>query len=386
MYFDHAATTQVSSRTINVMANSMAIDFGNPSSIHAFGLKTERAISKAREVLAKFLYTDSKHLIFTSGATESSNLVLKSVIEHTKPSQRHMITTQIEHPSVLEVFKYYELRGYTVTYLPVDAYGVVNREDLKSALTHETFLVSMMMVNNEVGSIQNIQELCKITHQFNQGIFFHTDAVQALGKFPINLEQLGVDGASFSAHKLHGPKGIGLLYVKHPHKLHPLQVGGGQEGNLRSGTQNVPGILGFSEAILEFQEMRDAYVKQLEVLKTHCLERLVKDFSDYMLLSPLTENHSNSIVSIAFKHVRSEVLVHELERQGIFVSSGSACSSHKKGAVSHVVSAMRIPKAYTEGVIRLSFSGTQTVSELDEAMDCIRDTIRNHREMTNRRR
>jgi cysteine desulfurase len=386
MYFDHAATTQVSNRTISVMANSMAVDFGNPSSIHSFGLKTERAITLARANIAKFLCIDPKHLIFTSGATESSNLVLKSVIEHTTPSQKHMITTQIEHPSVLQIFKYYEMKGYKVTYLPVNACGLVNLEDLKKALTDETFLVSIMMVNNEVGSIQKIKEMCAMTHQFDKKIFFHTDAVQAFGKLPINLDQLTVDAASFSAHKLHGPKGIGLLYVKQPHKLHPLQVGGGQESNLRSGTENVPGILGFSEAVVEFQEMRETYLNQLFVLKKYCLDRLAQEFSDYILLSPLTDEHSHSIVSIAFKNVRSEVLVHELEGQGIYVSSGSACSSHKKGAISHVVTAMRIPKAYTEGVIRISFSGTQALSQLEKAMDSMRDTIQNHREMTTRRR
>ncbi len=386
MYLDNAATTRVSKKAIDAMIHSMDLHYGNPSSIHAFGLMVEREIHHARHNIAHFLKTEPKNIVFTSGATESSNMVLQSIVTHAQSNKRHMITTQIEHPSVLEVFKSYENKGFKVTYLPCNQAGKVSCIDLIAALTPETFLVSIMMVNNEVGSIQPISELCAAAKSYSDDIFFHTDAVQALGKIEFSLERLNVDAASFSAHKLHGPKGVGALYLKTPYKLHPMVYGGRQEGNLRSGTENVPGILGFSEALIDFQNKRERILVQLALLKSTCIDFVTEYFKEVIVLSPLDDFHSDAIVSIAFRNVKSEVLVHELEKKGIYVSSGSACSSNKEGAISHVTTSMKIPKEYREGVIRISFSGEETMNAFVDVLQQILDTVNEHRKFINWRR
>lgn len=386
MYFDNAATTKVTRSAIDAMVQSMEVQYGNPSSSHQFGLTAERQINASRLTLAKYLSTDSKCLFFTSGATESSNMVLQKVIEHAKGNKRHMITTAIEHPSVLEIFRTYENKGFKVTYLPCDAYGLVSINALREALTEETFLVSIMMANNEVGSIQPIDAMVKAVKSYNETIFFHTDCVQGLGKLVIQLDRLGVDAASFSAHKLHGPKGVGLLFLKSPQKQHPLFYGGKQEHGLRSGTENVPGIIGFSEAIHTYQESELLYKERIRRLKQVCLECVRLDFKDVLILSPQDDNHLDAIVSLAFARIKSEVIVHSLESQGVYVSSGSACSSNKRSAVSHVVKSINVPKEFQDGVIRISFSKDQSEAELLQAMSILKNAIELHRTMTSWRK
>lgn len=365
-YFDHSATTPLFNEVTDTVLEVMKNYYGNPSSLHQLGTDAEQLMRRARRVISESLGVNGKQLIFTSGGTESNNLAIKGVAFQYQNRGKHLITTEIEHASVYESFKQLEKIGYQVTYLPVDYTGQVSVEDLQNALTDETILVSIMHVNNEVGRIQPIKEIASLLKKHKR-IFFHVDAIQSVGKIPVLPKDWGIDLMSVSAHKLNGPKGIGLLYFREGIKLFPLLSGGGQEAGYRSGTENVPLIVGMAKAI------RITMDKQMNN-RDH-LYRLRKKLTDFILQIPELkingsvdpEHIAPHIVHFSFTGMKSEVIVHALEKKGVYVSTRSACASTESKA-SRVLKAMGLSESNANSGIRISMSADH--SEEDIGMLC----------------
>ena len=320
----------------------MREDFGNPSSMHTKGVEAEHYIREAKDFFAKNLKVDEKEIYFTSGGTESNNLALIGSAMANKRSGNHLITTSVEHASVDNPMKYLEEQGFEVTYLPVDQDGIVSLEALKEALRPETILVSVMYVNNEVGAVQPVDEIAKLVKDYDSKIIFHVDAIQAYGKYRIWPKKEGIDLLSVSGHKIHGPKGTGILYVNSKLKIHPMILGGGQQKGMRSGTENVPGIAGLAEAAKECYENLDEKIDRLYALKEQFVKQ-IEELDDVKVNGRTGRDSAPHIVSVSFRDVRSEVLLHALEEKGIYVSAGSACSSNKP-AVSHTLKSMGVEK------------------------------------------
>lgn len=363
VYFDNAATTQVIPRVSDAVVRAMTECYGNPSSLHHKGYEAEQCVKKARADIAAVLKAREKELLFTSGGTESDNMALIGGALANRRAGNHLITTSIEHPAVLRAMAWLESQGFRVTYLPVDANGLVRPEDLQAALTKETILVSVMYVNNEIGAVEPVAELSRLTKAYNPAILFHSDAVQAFGKYPIRPAREGIDLLSVSGHKLHGPKGVGLLYVRERVKLKPLLYGGGQQMDLRPGTENVPGIAGLAEAVRCAYENYEQKREKLYALK----ERFVRGIQamEGTRIHGLTGRDSAPhVVSVGFEGVRSEVLLHALEERGIYVSSGSACSSNHP-AISGVLQAIGSEARWLDSTLRFSFSDLNTEEEAD---------------------
>jgi cysteine desulfurase len=339
IYLDNSATTQTDPDVSKVMADVMKEVFGNPSSLHGLGVKAERLITQARRVVAQALGVSPQEIFFTSGGTESNNLVIRGVAEEYESRGKHMVTTQIEHPSVYDVFKYLERKGWKVTYLPVDHLGRVHPEEVEKAIMDETVLVSVMHVNNEIGTIQPIEEIGKRLSRYPK-VLFHVDAVQSFGKLLLSPQRAHIDFLSISGHKLHGPKGIGCLYMRKNLHLPPLLIGGGQEQGIRSGTENVPGIAGFAKAVVLAEKNRQDFMKACQVWKKDFIER-IKNALPFAIvngdISP--DGGAPYIISLSFPGLKAEVIVHALEKEGIYVSSKSACSS-KKETPSRVLKAL----------------------------------------------
>ncbi|MDD6614667.1 MAG: cysteine desulfurase family protein [Lachnospiraceae bacterium] len=372
-YLDNSATTRCSEAVRDIVVRTMMEDYGNPSSKHQKGLEAEHYIRDAREMIARTMKVNEKEIYFTSGGTESNNWALIGAAMANRRSGMHLITTAVEHAAVLMPMQYLEEQGFRVTYLPVDEKGHISLKDLEEAICEDTILVSMMYVNNEVGTIEPVAEAGKLIKGKNPRILFHVDAVQAYGKLPIYPKKLGVDMLSVSGHKIHGPKGSGFLYVNEKAKLRPLILGGGQQKGMRSGTDNVPGAAGLAQAA------RDCYAQLAE--NTEHLLTLKKQMMDGLRQldqqlggtekKPVIVIHSEEgdssaphIVSAAFPGVRSEVLLHALEERGIYVSAGSACSSNKKLPVSPVLKELHLPTDQLESTLRFSFSRYTTAEEI----------------------
>lgn len=338
-------------------------DFGNPSSMHAKGVEAERYVREAKAFFASNLKADEKEIYFTSGGTESNNLALIGTAMANRRAGNHLITTEVEHASVRNTMKYLEEQGFRVTYLPVDEDGIVSVEALREALRPETILVSVMYVNNEVGAVQPIDEIGRIIRKTNPGTLFHVDAIQAYGKYRILPKREGIDLLSVSGHKLHGPKGVGMLYVDRRVKIRPILFGGDQQKGLRSGTENVPGYAGMAAAARVCYEDLDRKVERLYALKERFVEG-VRALPDVRINGRTGRDSAPHIVSVSFAGVRSEVLLHALEEKGIYVSAGSACSSNKP-AVSRTLSGMQLPKEYLGSTLRFSFSFDTTEEEID---------------------
>jgi len=372
IYFDNSATTRQYDEVTELVAYTAKNAYGNPSSLHTKGIEAEKAVRSARESIAESLGVSSKEIYFTSGGTESNNLAIRGYLDANPRKGKHIITTQIEHPSVLEVYRHLEKQGYMVDYIGVDENGMLDIEDLRKKITPETALISVVYVNNETGAIQRIEQIAAVRDAMNPQTVIHADAVQAYGKIPILPEKLGIGLLSVSSHKIHGPKGVGALYVSKKIKINPLFYGGGQETLLRSGTENVPGIAGFGLAsTLTAGKLAENYDKAAK-LKASFIELLASTQIDHRVLSPW--NGSPYILNIAFENVRAEVLLHHLEQKGIFVSTGSACSSHKNTR-SHVLTAMKVPVQLIDGAIRFSFSGFNTQEEVKQAVEAIKEII-----------
>ncbi|MCR4599002.1 MAG: cysteine desulfurase [Acetatifactor sp.] len=378
VYLDNSATTQVFPEVAEAMTQIMCLKYGNPSSMHLKGMEAENQIRKAKETLAGILKCTEKEILFSSGGTESDNLALRGVAEAYKRRGKHLITTMIEHPAILQTMKYLEEQGFEVTYLPVDGSGRIRLEDLQAALREDTILVSIMHTNNEVGAQQPIAEAGALIKKYNPEILFHVDAVQGFGKAKILPKKMNVDLLSVSGHKIHGPKGIGFLYLADKVRLKPILFGGGQQGNLRSGTENVPGIAGMAMAAKKLYDAYDADIDKLTQLKALTIEglRQIENVQINGLLpeAPNGEGTAPHIVSASFRGVRSEVLLHALEEKGIYVSAGSACSSHKPQP-SATLKAMGVEKVLLESTIRFSFSVFTTQEELEYTLSVLRELV-----------
>ena len=378
-YLDNSATTRCFDEVREYMSEIMDKYYGNPSSMHMVGVEAENHIRYATEVFSGLLKADPKEIVYTSGGTESDNLALIGCARANARAGRHIITTKIEHPAVLETCAYLEKEGYEVTYLDVDESGLVRADDLKAALRDDTILVSVMYVNNEIGSLQPIGELGHIIKEYNKNILFHVDAVQGFGKAVINPAKMKIDLMSASSHKIHGSKGCGLLYVGDGVRIVPIEFGGGQQKGLRSGTENVPGISGMALAAKMLYGNYDSDVSRLYELKKSFVERVMKieGVSVNGLVSDGTDKITETaphIISISVKDVRAEVLLHSLEGQGIYVSAGSACSTHKRTPSATLVS-IGLDKALLESTIRLSMSVFTTRDEMEKTASALEEIV-----------
>ena len=366
-YLDNSATTRCCEEAAQLVVKLLTEDYGNPSSLHNKGVIAENYMNDARKKIAKTLKVQEKEICFTSGGTESNNLAIIGVAEANKRSGKHVITTSIEHPSVSATMAYLEEHGYEVTYLPVDAYGVISLDDLKAAIRPDTILVSLMQVNNEIGAVEPIAEAGALIKQCNPQTLFHVDAIQSYGKMRIYPAKMHVDLLSVSGHKIHGPKGTGFLYVGEKVKIKPILFGGGQQKDLRSGTENVPGIAGIGLAAKECYDNLEENVKIMTDLKDYLIDKL-SVIEGVTINSRKGDKGAPHIVSASFSGVRSEVLLHALEDKGIYVSAGSACSSNRP-AVSETLKAMKVDKDLLGSTIRFSFCRFNTKGEVDYAVE-----------------
>lgn len=376
-YLDNSATTRCTETVRDVVVHTMMEDYGNPSSKHMKGVEAERYLREARETIAKTLKVNEKEIYFTSGATESNNWALIGSAMANRRAGMHLITTAVEHAAVLMPMRYLEEQGFRVTYLPVDTRGHISLNDLGDALCEDTILVSIMYVNNEVGTIEPIAEAARLIKNKNPRILFHVDAVQAYGKMPVYPKKLGIDLLSVSGHKLHGPKGIGFLYVNDKVKIRPLLLGGGQQKGMRSGTDNVPGAVGMAQAAKEAcASLAQSHVHLLG-LKQQMMDGLEELGQKYpvVILSEEGEKSAAHIVSAAFPGIRSEVLLHALEERGIYVSAGSACSSNKKLPVSTVLRELHLKPEQQESTLRFSFSRFTTAEEIEYCLQALDELL-----------
>lgn len=367
IYMDYAATTPADPIVLQKMLPCFTEHFGNPSSTHSFGREAQSKLREARQLIAASLNCSPKEIYFTSGGTESDNLAILGTARKYE-SGSHIITTRIEHPAVLSACKQLESEGYQVTYLPVDKRGMVDPQDVWTAIKPETVLISVMFGNNETGTLQPIEEIGHIARE--KGIAFHVDAVQALGAEKIDLQQLPADLMSFSAHKIYGPKGTGILYVSEKLTLLPLQFGGKQERKLRGGTENLPGIVGMAEAVRLISSELDAHKQHVLRMKKAMVDRLSQHLADRFHINGDLEASLPHILNISIPEVKADTMIMNLDLEGIAVSSGSACSS---GSIqpSHVLQAMNLPPERVHSAIRISFGKYTTMDEVITVSDTI---------------
>ena len=363
VYFDNSATTRCYDSVKDIVVKAMIEDFGNPSAMHLKGVEAEKYIKSSAESLARLLKVQEKEILFTSGGTESDNLALIGAAFANKRSGNHIITTSVEHPAVSQPALFLQEQGFEVTYLPVDSRGVVKMDALKAVLREDTILVSVMYVNNEVGAVMPVEEIAALVHEKSPKALFHVDAIQAFGKYRIYPKKMGIDLLSVSGHKIHGPKGVGFLYINEKAKIQPQILGGGQQGGMRSGTDNVPGIAGLGTAAVEIYKNLEENVENMYRLKEYIAQGLEK-IGDIRINGMDLREGAPQILSISVMGVRSEVLLHSLEERGIYVSAGSACSSHKRKP-SATLAAMGMSKDQIESTVRLSFCEENTIEEAD---------------------
>jgi len=361
IYLDNAATTKVLPEVKEEINKYLSDLYANPSSIHEFGIEAKEVLTKARTMIAESIGSEINEIIFTGSGTEANNFALKGLFFNNFPEKNHIVTTAIEHDCVLNACGWLESRGAEVTYLKVDENGFVNPEELEKAITEKTFIVSIMHGNNEIGTIQDLALLAKICH--DKGVLFHSDACQSFTKVPINVKEMQIDLLTINAHKIHGPKGVGALYVKKGIKISPLLHGGGQEFGLRSSTENVPGIMGFAKAV---QIANFENVKKITTFRDNFIKKIL-EIDKVKLNGPTGEQRLCNNINVSFFMLEGELIQGELSKKGIFVSTGSACSSSSK-ATSHVMKAIECPMEYLHGNIRISISKETTEEELDEAL------------------
>ena len=370
VYFDNSATTKPYDEVIEAVSKGMKEYFGNPSSLHKIGMNCEKRLNEAREYFASTIKCNKEEIYFTSGGSEGNNLILKGLL---KPGH-HFITTAFEHHSIISTCKQLEEKGVKVTYLDVDSEGRISLEDLEEAITKDTVLVSIMQVNNEIGVIQDIEAIGKLIKERSSRAKFHVDAVQGYGKLPIDVNKSNVDFLTVASHKIHGPKGVGFIYIKKGIILNSLISGGNQEKGIRAGTENLPGIIGFEKAAqMTFEEMESRYDKVLE-LKKYFVERL-NEIKDIRVNGEI-DGFSPYILNVSFLGVRAEVLLHLLEEQNIYVPTGSACTSKSSAAHgSYVIKSLGLSNKEVESAIRFSFSYENTKEEVDYTIDVLKKSL-----------
>lgn len=382
VYLDNSATTKAYPEVGSLVADIMTEEYGNPSSMHLKGVEAEKYIKYSKKTIANIMRVQEKEIFFTSGGTESDNWALRGAALANHRMGKHLITTRVEHPAILQTMEYLKEQGYEITYLPVDRMGMIRLGDLKRAIRKDTILVSIMYVNNEVGTIQPIEEAGALIRQMNPNTLFHVDAVQGFGKLRLYPKKWNIDMVSVSGHKIHGPKGVGFLYIDEQVKIKPIIFGGGQQRNLRSGTENVPGVAGLGKACELIYQNLDEDTERLYELKSHFIRGLNR--LDYVFVNgPQDETGAPHIVSASIAGVRSEVLLHALEEKGVYVSAGSACSSHKH-TLSNTLEAMGIERRLMDSTLRFSFSVFTTREELDYALQCLYELVPMLRRYTRR--
>ncbi len=378
VYADNAATTQINEEALQAMLPYYQTHYGNPSSVHAPGRAAKKAVVEAREVVAKALGASAEEIYFTSGGTEANNWVLKSVAKtQGKKGKRHLISTTIEHPSVLEVLKELEKDGFTVTLIDVDEDGVVQLNALADAITDDTALVSVMYANNEIGTVQPIAEIGEICHR--NGVLLHTDAVQAVGALAIDVEEENIDFLSLSAHKFHGPKGVGALYARKGTRLAGYLNGGAQESKKRAGTENVPGIVGMQVALENALATREEAARRITALRDELANALTA--MPRTRLNGHKEKRLPNIVNVSFEGIEGEGLLLLLDMAGISASSGSACSSDSLEP-SHVLLAIGLPHEIAHGSLRLSLGSDTTQQDIDYLIETIPPMVERLRDMS----
>lgn len=377
VYMDNSATTPTKSEVLEEMKPYFTEKYGNPSSIYSLARETKAAIEKSREKVAKVLGANPDEIYFTAGGSESDNWTLKGIAYANQNKGNHIITTKIEHHAVLHACEYLEKHGFEVTYLPVDEYGLINLDDFRKAITDKTILVSVMFANNEIGTIEPIAEVGKICK--DKGIYFHTDAVQAVGNVPINVKKMNIDLLSLSAHKFYGPKGVGALYIKKGVKINPLIHGGGQEGGRRAGTENVPGIVGLGKAIELAGESMDSHIERLTKLRDKLIGGIMKIPYSKLNGHPVKRLPGN--VNVCFRFIEGESMLLLLDGMGVCGSSGSACSSGSLDP-SHVLLAIGLPPEIAHGSLRLTLGDFTTEEDVDYVLGLLPKFVKRLRDMS----
>ncbi|SFR80441.1 cysteine desulfurase family protein [[Clostridium] aminophilum] len=372
-YFDNSATTRVYDEVAEAVLRAMTADFGNPSSMHTKGMEAENLIREARQNIADTLKVSAREIVFTSGGTESNNMALYGTAYSMRRMGKHIITSGVEHASIYQPLTFLEEMGYEITYLPVDENGHISLEQLRESIRKDTILVSIMYVNNEIGAVEPVEEIAKVIHETNPRTVFHVDAIQAYGKYRIRPKKSGIDLLSVSGHKIHGPKGTGFLYIGEKIHVHPIILGGGQQRDMRSGTENVPGCYGlgvaakmaytgFEKRIDRFYELRDRLIRGLHEIEG----TTINGFED--------RRNAPQIVSCSFDGIRAEVLLHALERKEIYVSSGSACSSNHPG-ISGTLKAIGVKKELLDSTLRFSLGSFNNEEQVDYVIAQLKEIL-----------
>ena len=377
-YLDNSATTRAFDEVADLVAKIMKEEYGNPSSVHHMGLVSGERVAQARETIAATLKVDSNEIVFTSGGTESDNFAIIGAARANKWRGKHIITTAIEHPAVLVTMEYLQKEAFDITYLPVDNEGKVSLDDLKAAIREDTILVSMMFVNNEIGTVEPIAEAGQLIKAINKDIVFHVDAVQAYGKIQIRPRAMNIDLMSVSGHKIHGPKGVGFLYIKKGTKIVPICYGGGQQKGMRSGTENVPGIAGLALAAKMCHDDFKNRIDKLYELKKYLIDSLNERITDIKINGPSCEEGAPHIVSLSIKGLAAETVLNMLSSKEIYVSAGSACSSNNPH-VSDTLMAVGVERELLESTIRISMSLMTTKEEVDFFLDTLSSQVENMR-------
>ncbi|MHC1746062.1 MAG: cysteine desulfurase NifS [Negativicutes bacterium] len=378
VYFDNSATTQTHEEVAKIMVEYMTEKYGNPSSIHSFGREAHKAVEEARAQVATLLGANPNEIFFTSGGTEADNLAIKGVALANRKKGNHIITTAIEHHAVLHSCEFLEKEGFVVTYLPVDENAMVSLEDVKKAITDQTILISVMYANNEVGTMQPIREIGQLAKE--KGIYFHTDAVQAVGSYPVNVNDDHIDLLSLSGHKFNGPKGIGALYVRRGVRIGSIQKGGSQERGMRAGTENVPGIIGLGKASELAGAEMDEKIKKLTGLREKLIEGIIAKIPDVKLNGHRTARLPGN-VNFSFLYVEGESLLLNLDLKGVAASSGSACTSGSLDP-SHVLLAMGLTHEVAHGSLRLSLGRNNSEADADYCLEVLPGILERLRSMS----
>ncbi len=372
-YFDNSATTRVFDCVKDAVVNAMTVDYGNAAARHMKGVEAERLIKEARAEIAKSLKVQEKEILFTSGGTESNNTALIGAAFANQRAGKHLITTGVEHASIYNTMEFLREQGFEITYLPVDSYGCISLEELAQAVREDTILVSVMYVNNEIGAVEPVEEISKVIKAKNPKTLFHVDAIQAYGKYVIRPKKQRIDLLSVSGHKIHGPKGVGFLYIDEKAKVRPILFGGGQQKGMRSGTENVPGCSGLGAAVREVYREHEAKIEKLYQIRERLIAGL-KELPGVTINGHEGRENAPQIVSASFEGVRSEVLLHALEDRGVYVSSGSACSVNHPG-VSGTLKGIGVKKELLDSTIRFSFGLFNEPEEADYCLEVLRELL-----------
>ena len=379
IYLDNAATTKTAQEVVDAMLPYFTEQFGNPSSVYSFAAQNKEAVTLQREKIANLIHAKTNEIYFTAGGTESDNWAIKATAEAYENKGKHIITSKIEHHAVLHTCEYLEKqRGFEVTYLDVDENGTVKLEDLKAAIRPDTILITIMYANNEIGTIQPIKEIGEIAHE--HGILLHTDAVQAFGQIPIDVEECHIDMLSASGHKLNGPKGIGMLYIRTGVKIRSFVHGGSQERKRRAGTENVPGIIGLGKAVERAERTMEERSRKESELRDYLIERIEQEIP-YAKLNGDRQNRLPNNVNFSFRFIEGESLLIMLDMKGICASSGSACTSGSLDP-SHVLLAIGLPHEIAHGSLRMTLGEDTTKEELDFVVESLKEIVANLRSMS----